>query len=78
MTTTSNVHGLVQFALSQVWAMKPEEHRRMMDILVRHENGVRFVGGRARGSDRAHEARARREHGPSTRRRASPRSRSTA
>lgn len=38
-----NLHGIVQFALSQTWAMEPAAHRRMMEILLRHADGVKLT-----------------------------------
>lgn len=37
-----NLSHVLQFALSQTWAMEPGAHRRMMDILLRHETGLRL------------------------------------
>jgi len=37
-----NLTHVVQFALSQTWAMEPGAHRRMMEILTRHADGVKL------------------------------------
>ncbi len=41
--TTVATHGVLQFVLSQVWAMEPGAHRRMMEIIMRHADGVKLA-----------------------------------
>jgi len=35
--------GVLQFVLAQVWAMEPGAHRRMMEIINRHADGVKLT-----------------------------------